>query len=64
MDLQNENLEKIKSQRKYNKIGKRVIKTHQRRWGDKPGNVPNSQSIDGTPISNIYFNIYHKSDLL
>ena len=29
MDLQNENLEKIKSQRKYHKIGKRVIKTHQ-----------------------------------
>ena len=37
---------------------------NRRTWGDKPGNVPNSQSIDGTPISNIYFNIYHKSDLL
>ena len=35
-----------------------------RRWVDKPGNVPNSQSLDGTPVSNIYFNIYHKSDLL
>ena len=29
MDLQNENLEKITRQRKYNRIRKRVIKTHQ-----------------------------------